>query len=70
MSKQDEETFPDENVALHLDEARGYLLIAQLHLATIEGMVSFEDLIFVRRLIGIAMERVTALDETPAKRFA
>jgi len=65
MSGGDEGSSSDEAPLLHLEEASGNLLLAQLHLAAVEGSVCFEDLVFVRRLIAIAMEQVTALNGPP-----
>ena len=52
------------NIPQRLDETEADLLIAQTRLASIEGDVPFEDLIFIRRLIGVAFEQLKAMRNT------
>lgn len=52
------------NIPQRLDDTEADLLIAQTRLASIEGDVPFEDLIFIRRLIGVAFEQLKAMRST------
>ena len=52
------------DVPRRLDETETDLLFAQTRLASIEGDVPFEDLIFIRRLIGVAFEQLKVMRNT------
>lgn len=49
------------SIPQRLSDTETDLLFAQTRLASIEGDVPFEDLIFVRRLIGTAFEQLKAM---------
>ena len=51
----------EASIPQRLSETEADLLVAQTRLASIEGEVPFEDLIFIRRLIGTAFEQLKAL---------
>lgn len=58
---KDGEPSADAEIPRHLDEAQHDLLLAQLHLAVIEGRVGFEELMSVRRLIAVAIDQVRTM---------
>lgn len=62
--REKDDDVAEVSVPQRLSDTETDLLFAQTRLASIEGEVPFEDLLFIRRLIGTAFEQLKALRST------